>query len=126
MVNKNQKVVHVLLRQINQLDKEISNFGSIISVVGKSTMEIMEPFWVYTKSPIWPIMKSDETIIRKTHMEQFDFITNLLGIKDPNITILDYVDKKSSLNWIIQLLNATAVMVRWLNMTSRKNLKSLI
>ena len=37
-------------------------------------------------------MKSDETIIRKTHMEQFDFITNLLGIKDPNITILDYVD----------------------------------
>ena len=34
--------------------------------------------------------------------------------------------KKSSLNWIIQLLNATAVMVRWLNMTSRKNLKSLI
>ena len=25
-------------------------------------------------------------------MEQFDFITNLLGIKDPNITILDYVD----------------------------------
>ncbi|WP_093651115.1 ISL3 family transposase [Streptococcus varani] len=25
-------------------------------------------------------------------MEQFDFITNLLGIKDPNITISDYVD----------------------------------
>ncbi|MGV3028944.1 ISL3 family transposase, partial [Streptococcus hyovaginalis] len=24
-------------------------------------------------------------------MEQFDFITNLLGMKDPNITILDYV-----------------------------------
>ena len=51
MVNKNQKVVHVLLRQINQLDKEISNFGSIISgsiisVVGKSTVEIMEPFLV--------------------------------------------------------------------------------
>lgn len=37
-------------------------------------------------------MKSDETIIRKTHMKQFDFITNLLEIKDPNITILDYVD----------------------------------
>ncbi len=37
-------------------------------------------------------MKSDETIISKTHMKQFDFITNLLGIKDPNITILDYVD----------------------------------
>ena len=40
-------------------------------------------------------MKSDETIIRKTHMEQFDFITNLLGIKDPNITILDYVDAET-------------------------------
>ena len=25
-------------------------------------------------------------------MEQLNFITNLLGIKDPNITILDYVD----------------------------------
>ncbi|MFS0938078.1 ISL3 family transposase, partial [Enterococcus casseliflavus] len=28
-------------------------------------------------------------------MEQFDFITNLLGIKDPNITILDYVDAET-------------------------------
>ena len=37
-------------------------------------------------------MKSDQTIIRKTLMEQLNFITNLLGIKDPNITILDYVD----------------------------------
>ena len=37
-------------------------------------------------------MKSDETIISKTHMEQFDFITNLLGIKDPNITITDEYD----------------------------------
>lgn len=25
-------------------------------------------------------------------MEQFDFITNILGIKDPNITISDYLD----------------------------------
>ena len=37
-------------------------------------------------------MKSDQTIIGKTHMEQLNFITNLLGIKDPNITILDYQD----------------------------------
>ena len=37
-------------------------------------------------------MKSDETIIRKTLMEQFNFITNLLGIKDPNIIILDVLD----------------------------------
>ncbi|MFC3927019.1 ISL3 family transposase, partial [Streptococcus caprae] len=25
-------------------------------------------------------------------MEQFNFITNLLGIKDPNISISDYID----------------------------------
>ena len=37
-------------------------------------------------------MKSDQTIIRKTLMEQFNFITNLLGIKDPNITTLDVLD----------------------------------
>ena len=34
-------------------------------------------------------MKSNETIIRKTLMEQLNFITNLLEIKDPHITILD-------------------------------------
>ena len=37
-------------------------------------------------------MKSDQTIIRKTLMEQFNFITNLLGIKDQNITIWDVLD----------------------------------
>ena len=37
-------------------------------------------------------MKSDQTIIRKNLMEQLNFITNLLGIKDPIITILDYLD----------------------------------
>ena len=37
-------------------------------------------------------MKSDQTIIRKTLMEQLNFITNLLGIKDPNITILNVLD----------------------------------
>jgi len=37
-------------------------------------------------------MKSDETIIRKTLMEQFNFITNLLGIKDQNISILDVLE----------------------------------
>jgi len=37
-------------------------------------------------------MKSDKTIIRKTLMEQFNFTTNLLGIKDPNIIILDVLD----------------------------------
>ena len=37
-------------------------------------------------------MKSDQTIIRKNLMEQLNFITNLLGIKDKNIIILDYLD----------------------------------
>ena len=37
-------------------------------------------------------MKSDQTIIRKNHMEQLNFITNLLEIKGPNITILDVLD----------------------------------
>ena len=37
-------------------------------------------------------MKNDQTIIRKNRMEQLNFITNLLGIKDKNIKILDYLD----------------------------------
>ena len=37
-------------------------------------------------------MKTNKTIIRKTLMEQLNFITNLLGIKDPNITIFDVLD----------------------------------
>ena len=37
-------------------------------------------------------MKSDKTIIRKNLMEQLNFITNLLEIKDKNIIILDYKD----------------------------------
>ena len=44
------------------------------------------------KSPIRPIMKSNETIIRKNLMEQLNFITNLLEIKDPNITILNVLN----------------------------------
>ena len=63
-------------------------------------------------------------------MEQLNLITNFLRIKDKNITILDYVDagthKEVFAKLVILLLNATAVMVRWLNMTSRKNIKSLI
>ena len=39
-------------------------------------------------------MKSDQTIIRKNPMEQLNFIINLLGIKDKNIIILDYLDSK--------------------------------
>ena len=36
--------------------------------------------------------ENHQTIIRKTLMEKLNFITNLLGIKDPNITILDVPD----------------------------------
>ena len=38
-------------------------------------------------------MKSDETIIRKNHMEQLHFITKLLDIKDPNIKIVDDINR---------------------------------
>ena len=37
-------------------------------------------------------MKSDQTIIRKNLMEQLNFTTNLLEIKDPNITILNVLN----------------------------------
>ena len=40
-------------------------------------------------------MKSDQTIIIKILMEQLNFITNLLGIKDKNIIILDYLDSET-------------------------------
>ena len=48
-------------------------------------------------------MKSDETHFRKTHMEQFNFITQLLEIKDPNITILELVDAGSHKEVIAKL-----------------------
>jgi len=38
-------------------------------------------------------MKSDQTIIRMNHMGQLHFITKLLDIKDPNIQILDVVNR---------------------------------
>lgn len=37
-------------------------------------------------------MKSNQTIIRKNHMEQLHFITKLLDIKDPNIKIVDIIN----------------------------------
>ena len=37
-------------------------------------------------------MKSDQTIIRKNHMEPLHFITKLLDIKDPNFQILDIIN----------------------------------
>ena len=48
-------------------------------------------------------MKSDQTIIRKNLMEQLNFITNLLGIKDKNIIILDYLDSRTHKEIIAKL-----------------------
>lgn len=48
-------------------------------------------------------MKSDKTIIRKNLMEKFNFITNLLGIKDQNIIFLDYVDTRTHKEIIAKL-----------------------
>ncbi len=38
-------------------------------------------------------MKSNQTIIRKNHMEQLYFITKLLDIKEPNIKIVDIINR---------------------------------
>ena len=48
-------------------------------------------------------MKSDQTIIRKNLMEQLNFITNLLGIKDKNIIIFDYIDARTHKEVIAKL-----------------------
>ena len=48
-------------------------------------------------------MKRDQTIIRKNLMEQLSFITNLLGIKDKNIIILNYLDSKTHKEIIAKL-----------------------
>ena len=48
-------------------------------------------------------MKSNQTIIRKIHMEQVQFITKLLDIKDPNIQIMDVVNKDTHKEIIARL-----------------------
>ena len=61
-------------------------------------------YFVVEKSPVSSIMKSNQTIIRKIHMEQLHFITKLLDIKDPNAQIMDIINRrKSLLNWIMRL-----------------------
>ncbi len=56
-------------------------------------------------------MKSDQTIIRKNHMEQLHFITKLLDIKDPNIQILDIINKDTHKE-IIAKLEATNNLIK--------------
>ena len=48
-------------------------------------------------------MKSDKNIIRKNHMEQLHFITKLLDIKDPNIQIIDIINKDTHKEMIAKL-----------------------
>ena len=48
-------------------------------------------------------MKSDETIIRKNHMEQLHFITKLLDIKDPNIQFIDIINRDTHKEIIARL-----------------------
>ena len=48
-------------------------------------------------------MKSDQTIIRKNHMEQLHFITKLLDIKDPNIQIMDVINRDTHKEIIAKL-----------------------
>lgn len=54
--------------------------------MGKSTVEIIELF-EYQKSPIRFIMKSNQTLIRKTLMEHINHTLQHIGIKDKNITL---------------------------------------
>ena len=48
-------------------------------------------------------MKSNQTIIRKNPMEQLHFITKLLDIKDPNIQIIDIVNRDTHKEIIAKL-----------------------
>jgi len=48
-------------------------------------------------------MKSNQTIIRKSHMKQLHFITKLLDIKDPNIQIIDIINKNTHKEIIAKL-----------------------
>ena len=48
-------------------------------------------------------MKSDKTIIRKIHMEQLHFITELLDIKNPNIQIIDIINRDNQKEIIAKL-----------------------
>ena len=48
-------------------------------------------------------MKSDQTIIRKNHMEPLHFTSKLLDIKDPNIQIMDVVNRDTHKEIIAKL-----------------------
>ncbi len=62
--------------------------------MGKSTVEIIELF-EYQKSPIRFIMKSNQTLIRKTLMEHINHTLQHIGIKDKNITLNNFLKDES-------------------------------
>lgn len=62
--------------------------------MGKSTVEIIELF-EYQKSPIRFIMKSNQTLIRKTLMEHINHTLQRIGIKDKNITLNNVLKDES-------------------------------
>lgn len=62
--------------------------------MGKSTVEIIELF-EYQKSPIRFIMKSNQTLIRKTLMEHINHTLQYIGIKDKNITLNNVLKDES-------------------------------
>lgn len=62
--------------------------------MGKSTVEIIELF-EYQKSPIRFIMKSNQTLIRKTLMEHINHTLQHIGIKDKNITLNNVLKNES-------------------------------
>lgn len=65
----------------------MSYFGSIISVVGSSTLEIIGLFSSRQKVPYDLSRKVTKSPIRKYHMEQLYHTTQLIGIKDNNMTL---------------------------------------
>lgn len=62
--------------------------------MGKSTVEIIELF-EYQKSPIRFIMKSNQTLIRKTLMKHINHTLQHFGIKDKNITLNNVLKDES-------------------------------
>lgn len=62
--------------------------------MGKPTVEIIELF-EYQKSPINFIMKSNQTLIRKTLMEHINHTLQHIGIKDKNITLNNVLKDES-------------------------------
>ena len=56
-------------------------------------------------------MKSDQTIIRKNHMEQLHFITKLLDIEDTNIKIIGVINRVTHKE-IIAKLEATNNLIK--------------